>query len=119
LKPVYLQIGYRIDSRDGPPYDNIVEERTIPLATSRTTSSVGPVWFRGFGELQVEPGVFGRLALNFEYAGDNTGLRALEVGTTVDAYPEATHHGRGGGVVNKRFYLEFYLALQFGSKTIR
>lgn len=120
LKPVYLQIGYRVDSRDGPPYDSIIEERYDPTRHFANNIYGRASWFRGFGELQVEPGVFGRLALNFEYAGDNTGLRALEVGTTLDAYArEVPIMAEVDGVVNKRFYLEFYLALQFGSKTIR
>lgn len=120
LKPVYLQIGYRIDSRDGPPYDSIVEERYDPKRHFANNIFGRASWFRGFNEMSIEPGVFGRLALNFEYAGDNTGIRALEVGTTVDAYPRLIPiMAEVDGVVNKQFFLEFYLALQFGSKTIR
>ena len=120
LKPVYLQIGYRVDSRDGPPYDSILEERYDPQRHFANNIYGRASWFRGFNEIKVEPGVFGRLALNFEYAGDNTGIRALEVGTTVDAYARRIPvMAQIEGVVNKRFFLEFYLALQFGSKTIR
>jgi hypothetical protein len=49
------------------------------------------------------------------------GIRALEVGASLDAYAEelpimADLEGIGS---NKQFYLEFYLALHFGSKKIR
>ena len=120
LKPVYLQIGHRIDERDGPPYDSIVEERYDPQKHFANNIFGRASWFRGFNEMGIRPGVFGRLALNFEYAGDNTGIRALEVGTTVDAFPDVVPiMAEVEGVVNKRFFLEFYLALHFGSKTIR
>lgn len=120
LKPVYLQIGYRIDGRETPPYDNIVEEKYDPERHFANNIFGRASWFRGLGELRVQPGAFGRLALNFEYAGDNTGIRALEVGTTVDAYPERLPiMAEVEGVVNKSVYLELYLAVLFGGKKIR
>lgn len=120
LKPVYLQIGYRIDGREMAPYDNIVEERYDP-DKHRSSNIFGRAsWFRGLGELSVVPGVFGRAGLNFEYAGDNTGIRALEVGATVDAYPERIPiMSEEEEVINKRIFLQFYIAMHFGSKTIR
>jgi hypothetical protein len=120
LKPVYLQIGYRIDGRETPPYDNIVEEKYDPDTHFANNIFGRASWFRGLGELRVQPGAFGRLALNFEYAGDNTGIRALEVGGTVDAYAERVPiMAEVDGVVNKQFFLEFYLSAQFGGKKIR
>ncbi len=120
LKPVYLQIGYRVDAQKGPPYDNIVEELYDPQKHNASNIYGRASWFRGLNELRVRPGAFGRLALNFEYAGDNTGIRALEVGTTVDVYPQVIPiMAEMDDVVNKQVFLEFYLALQFGSKTIR
>ncbi len=73
------------------------------------------------GEIKLYPGAFGRFAFNFEYAGNNTGIRALEAGVTMDAYGaklpqmatlEAEDH-------NKQFFLEFYVAMHFGAKAIR
>lgn len=120
LKPVYLQIGHRIDERDGPPYDSIIEERYDPEKHFANNIFGRASWFRGFGEMGIQPGVHGRLALNVEYAGDNTGIRALEAGATMDAFPGPIPiMAEVDGVTNKRFFLQFYLALQFGSKTIR
>ncbi len=120
MKPVYLQIGYRLDGKEIAPYDNIIEERYDP-AIHRSSNIFGRAsWFRGLGELSVMPGAFGRLGLNFEYAGDNTGIRALEVGATLDAYPTTVPiMVEDELIVNKRFFFELYLALQFGGKTIR
>lgn len=36
--------------------------------------------------MKLYPGAFGRFAFNFEYAGTNTGVRALDVGVSMDAY---------------------------------
>jgi hypothetical protein len=120
LKPVYLQIGYRIDSREIPPYDNIIEERYDPERHFANNIFGRASWFRGLGELSVQPGVFGRMAMNFEYAGDNTGVRALEVGTTVDVYADKVPIlADVSGVKNKNIFFELYLALQFGGKKIR
>ncbi len=120
LKPVYLQIGYRIDEREIPPYDNIIEERYDPERHFANNIFGRASWFRGLGELNVQPGVFGRMAMNFEYAGDNTGVRALEVGTTVDVYADTVPiMADASGVRNKNIFFELYLALLFGGKKIR
>lgn len=120
LKPVYLQIGYRADGQDNPPYDDIIEEKYDPAKHFANNIFGRASWFMGLGELGVVTGVFGRAALNFEYAGDNTGVKALEVGASLDAYPQKIPiMAEVEGVENKQFFLEFYLALQFGGKKIR
>lgn len=116
LKPVYLQI-----LSNEPAFQTITTERYDPARHFANNIYSRASWFTGLGETQIYPGGFGRAALNFEYAGDNTGIRALEVGASLDAYAEelpimADLEGIGS---NKQFYLEFYLALHFGSKKIR
>lgn len=116
LKPVYLQIlGAEF------PSQTITTERYDPEKHFANNIYSRASWFKGLGETRIYPGAFGRFAFNFEYAGDNTGIRALEVGTSLDAYGEtlpimADLAGIGS---NKQFYLEFYIALHFGSKKIR
>jgi hypothetical protein len=116
LKPVYLQIG---EPRD-PPYTTIAVERYDPEEHFANNIYGRASWFRGVGEMQVRPGAHARIALNFEYAGDNTGIRAIEAGASVDVFPEKVPiMAELPGVENKEFFLEFYVALQFGNKTIR
>ena len=120
LKPVYLQIGYRADGQPIAPYDDIREERYDPTRHFANNIYGRASWFRGLGELNVYPGAFGRFAVNFEYASDNTGVRAIEVGATVDAYTQVVPiMAEVEGVQNKQVFLEFYLSLLFGGKTIR
>lgn len=115
LKPVYLQIG-----EPEYPYETIVTERYDPAKHFANNIFGRASWFKGLGETKLYPGAFGRFAFNFEYAGDNTGIRALEAGVTLDAYAEKVPiMAELEGVENKQFFLEFYLALHFGSKTIR
>lgn len=120
LKPVYLQIGRRLDDQTGPPYDNIVEERYDPSKHFANNIFGRASWFRGVNEMKVRAGGFARLALNFEYSGRNRGVKGLEVGATADLYPvELPIMAEVSGVKNKQVFLEFYLALQFGAKTVR
>lgn len=117
LKPVYLQIltepGFSYQPVSTEPYD--------PRRHFADNILGRASWFKGVGEMKLYPGAFGRFAFNFEYAGNNTGIRALEAGVSLDAYAEkvpimADIEDVG---TNKQFFLEFYIALHFGAKTIR
>jgi hypothetical protein len=117
LKPVYLQIGTPGDY----PYVSISTERYDPDKHFANNIFGRASWFKGLGETRIYPGAFGRFAFNFEYAGDNTGVRALEVGASMDAYGQKLPimADLGGPDINKQFFFEFYLAVEFGSKRIR
>jgi hypothetical protein len=116
VKPVYLQIG----KPDIIPYQSIVIERYDPGIHDVQNIYGRATWFRGLGELGLRPGVFGRFGFNFEYSGQTTGLKALEAGVSVDAFPTVIPiMAELEGVVNKQIFLQFYLALQFGKKTIQ
>lgn len=113
LKPVYLQIG----KPDRIPYANIVTERYDPAVHDVQNIYGRATWFNGLDEMKLYPGGFGRIAFSFEYSGQVTGLKGIEVGATMDAYPKVVPiMAELEGVVNKRFFFEFYLALQFGKK---
>ncbi len=115
LKPVYLEIG-----KPGIPYEVIVVERYDPAVHSVNNIFGRASWFKGVDEMQLRPGAFGRFAFNFEHATTGTGVKAIEVGVTLDAYlEEVPIMAEVDGVENKQFFLEFYLSLQFGKKNIR
>lgn len=117
LKPVYLQIL----GTPGMAYQPVSTERYDPKLHFADNILGRASWFKGVGEMQLYPGAFGRFALNFEYAGTNTGIRALEAGVSLDAYGKAVPimadlENEG---INKQFFLEFYIALYFGAKKTR
>jgi hypothetical protein len=115
-KPVYLQIG----KPDAIPYVTIVTERYDPSVHDVQNIYGRASWFKGVGEIVPYFGGFGRFGFNFEHSGHADGIKAIEVGCTVDAYPEVIPiMAEMEGVTNKQFFFEFYLAIQFGKKYIQ
>jgi hypothetical protein len=115
LKPVYLQIG-----EPAFIYEVVTTQRYDP-GTHGVDDIIGRAsWFTGVGESRFYPGAFTRFGFNFEYAGENEGVKALEVGATLDAFAKTLPiMAELEGVKNKQFFLEFYVALQFGKKLER
>ena len=115
-KPVYLQIG----KPDNIPYETFVVERYDPAIHNVQNIYGRASWFKGFGELGLYPGAFARLGLNFEYSGQTTGIKALEVGMSMDAYAvKVPIMAEVEDVSNKQFFFEFYLAVLFGKKYVQ
>lgn len=113
LKPVYLQIGIP----DNFPYEDIIVERYDPAKHGVQNIYGRASWFQGFGEMVLYPGGHGRFGFNFEHSGQASGVKSIEVGVTMDAYPVVVPiMAEVEGVDNKQFFLEFYLSLQFGKK---
>lgn len=118
LKPVYLQIGKRSDL-DIFPYETIVVERYDPNEHDGDNIYGRASWFRGFGEMKLYPGAFGRFGFNFEHSGQVAGIKAIEVGVSMDAYATPVPiMAELEGVTNKQFFFAFYLSVQFGKKFI-
>jgi hypothetical protein len=115
-KPVYLEIG----KPDNIPYETFVIERYDPAIHDVQNIYGRASYFKGFGEMKLYPGGFGRFGLNFEYSGQTTGIKAIEVGASLDAYPVVVPiMAELEGVTNKQFFFEFYLAIEFGKKYIQ
>ena len=113
VKPVYLQIG----KPDNFPYDAIVTERYDPAIHDIQNIFGRASWFNGFGEMRLYPGGFGRFGFNFEHSGEASGIKAIEVGASMDAYPVVVPiMAELEDVTNKQFFFELYLTVQFGKK---
>lgn len=114
-KPVYLQIG----SPDTFPYESITTERYDPEKHDVQNIYGRATWFRGLGEIRPYIGGFARFGFNFENAGDAAGIKGLEVGASMDAYPQPVPiMAELDDVENKQFFFQFYLSLFFGKKSI-
>lgn len=114
-KPVYLQIG-----KPEIPYEFIVVERYDPTVHYVDDIFGRASWFKGLNELALYPGIFGRFGFNFEHSGEADGIKSIEVGVSMDAYPaEIPIMAELEGVRNKQFFLAFYVGLKFGKKYIR
>lgn len=83
LKPVYLQI---INPTNDPFLFTFTDERydpsfhTIDNIYGRSKGS------KGLGETKINPGVFGKFGIQFEYANEDDAIRAIELGSVVDFY---------------------------------
>lgn len=116
LKPVYLEIG----KPDNIPYETYVIERYDPAVHNVQNIYGRASWLNGIGEIAPYVGGFGRMAFNFEYSGQTTGIKAIETGVTLDAYPVTVPiMAELEGVRNKQFFLEFYIAVQFGKRFVQ
>ncbi|MDX9752292.1 MAG: hypothetical protein RBT71_14535 [Flavobacteriales bacterium] len=114
-KPVYLQIG----SPDTFPYESISTERYDPARHDVQNIYGRATWFRGVEEMRFHFGGFARFGFNFEHSGSASGIRGLEVGATIDAYPTPVPiMAELDDVRNKQFFFQFYLSLFFGKKSI-
>ena len=112
-KPVYLEIG----KPDNYPYESIVVERYDPAIHNIQNINGRASWFTGVGDMELYPGAFGRFGLNFEHSNQTSGIKAIEVGASIDAYPVAIPiMAQLEGVVNKQLFFQFYLSVQFGKK---
>jgi hypothetical protein len=110
-KPVYLEII----SPDNSPLFSVIVERYDPIKHEIQDIYGRAGGLRGFGEMQIQPGLHGAFAFNFEYDAKREGLKGIEVGATMDFFP-------GGPVEimafadNQQLFFNFYINLQFGSK---
>jgi hypothetical protein len=68
---------------------------------------------RGLDEITLHPGVYGKAGLNFEFGKNNTKIRALEVGITMDVLPMGLEIMSG---TNQIFFPTGYLSFHFGKR---
>lgn len=116
LKPIYLEVQepgtrlsaterfdperhYQIPSTTGPPLTNI--------------SGRAP-WMRGLEEASVMPSIFMKAGLMFENSPEDEGLRALELGVTLDLFPKEVPIMAFD--VNSFYYFGLYLTIRYGKK---
>jgi len=105
-KPVYLLI-----KKDN---QNVVDERYDPDIHS-TNNIVGKSYpFVGIDETKYYPGLFLRAALNFDYGGKSSSVRALEVGLSGDIYIEAIP--MMAYEEPHQYFLTAFVSLQFGGR---
>lgn len=111
-KPVYLEILK--DSPGGNGDALIVIEKYDPDKHFIDDIYGRGPFLRGFGEMKLYPGAYGRFGFNFEYGPSDTEVKSLETGICVDVYPKviplmANEH-------NHQVLVSLYLNLSFGKK---
>ena len=110
LKPYYLYIFKTINNG----IVTYTEEKYNPDKHYLDNIYGRGSFFKGFSEIKINPGLYGRFALNFEFGKNDTKVIALETGVIADFYFKplqimALNEG-------KNFYLNLYIALQLGRR---
>lgn len=121
LKPVYLQIIHQYEDSPGSYYLEI--ERYDPSQHYIDNIYGRASFLRGFGDLKIVPGVYVRGAWNFEFANYREGLKGLEIGASLDAFPfrvpimaQSILDEKSNGAKNHQFFATVYLNFFIGRK---
>ena len=112
LKPVYLEIGY-----PSIPYQYWVTERYDPQRHFFDDIYGRASGLEGLNELKLLPGGFVKFAFNFEYSTEKDGLKGMETGVVLDAYPKPVPIMAEEIIgQNRQFFVSFYLNFFIGRK---
>ena len=110
LKPIYYHMAY--GDNQMVSLEKFDEERHNVYNVVKS----GP-YFKGFKEIAMQPGIFGRFALNFEYAAESSSIRGIELGAVIDAYYKDIEILAFAD--NYPIIVSLYLNLQYGKKWYR
>ncbi|HAD98720.1 MAG TPA: hypothetical protein DCG19_15010 [Cryomorphaceae bacterium] len=114
LKPIYLQV---------------YEESSSPIGILRTVRynpdkhNVSNIYgeanfFKGFGEISLKPGVYGKIGFSFDFDLLDRKVTSLETGVIYDLFftEVPIFYEEGGNDVNQIGFFQLYLAVNFGYK---
>jgi hypothetical protein len=70
---------------------------------------------KGWGEIKIKPGAFGKAAMRFDYGRFNESAQSIEIGVSAEIYaskiPIMLLQKK-----DKRLFMQVYLALSFGRR---
>jgi hypothetical protein len=110
LKPYYLKVFDPLtrEIRDVKYGEN----DTVFLSPDVILGATG--FSRGFGEIKLTPGVFGKAALRFDYGRYNELVSAIEVGLSLESYVKKMPQMLLNK--NRQVYFTAYAAIEFGRR---
>lgn len=107
-KPVYYEVYNQTSSNT---YSITTEKFNADLHAPQDIISRAS-FFKGFNELKVTPGLFGRIGLNFEFGKKDPNITSLEVGATLDAYLKKIPIMASED--NRQIFPALYISFRFG-----
>jgi len=117
-KPIYLEIIY-IEEPNNQPYIEVEkfdpDRHYIDNIYGRASS------LRGFDELKLHPGAFGKFSFCFEYGNERERLKGIEAGVAADLYTHripimAIYDEKSTNPKNHQLFLSLYLNFFIGTK---
>lgn len=112
LKPVYLEIGY-----PEFPYAYVTSERYNPEIHSIDRIFGRASNLKGIDEIGLIPGLHAKFGVVFEYSSLRDGIKGIELGATLDAFPKKVPIM--AFAKNNSLFFNFYIQLLFGKKYIQ
>jgi hypothetical protein len=107
-KPVYYEVYNQTSSNT---YIISTEKFNADLHAPQDIISRAS-FFKGFNELKVSPGLFGRIGVNFEFGKKDPNITSLEVGATLDAYLKKIPIMASED--NRQIFPALYISFRFG-----
>lgn len=107
-KPVYYEVFVATSSTTYI----IVTEKFNPTITEPVDILSRASFFKGFGELKIAPGLYGRFGVNFEFGKKDPRISVLEVGITADVYYKKIPIMASGD--NRWIFPAMYVSFSFG-----
>ncbi len=107
-KPIYYRVFHFISAEE-----YIITEEKFSSAITMPTEIYGRAPFtKGFDEIKVLPGLYGKSGFNFEYSKEDKIIHAIEVGAQINAFPKSipimsTEH-------NKAIFFSLFVSYRFG-----
>jgi len=115
-KPVFLDILENNPDNPSDSFKIVVTKQYDPNDPDQTLDNIygSSSFFTGFGKMKLYPGVYGKFAISFEYAGWQRKIAALETGVMVDFFPHAIPIMAYNK--NENVYFNFYISILWGGK---
>ena len=116
LKPYYLDLLIpegNVYVRKYEKYSDANKEYFLDL-NNRGTILGGGGFERGWGEVQIKPGLLLRSGFDFDYTPTRKSLFRVEIGASAELYPKVIPIM--ANTKNSAYFLNFYADIQFGRR---
>ncbi len=116
LKPIYLQVFE--ETSPGSPISILTTVRYNPEEHNVSNIYGEANFFKGFGEMSLKPGIYGKLGVTFDFDLLDRKVTSLEVGTIYDLFftEVPIFYEEDGVDINQVGFFQMYLAVNFGYK---
>ncbi|MFT4681654.1 MAG: hypothetical protein ACI9FU_000374 [Granulosicoccus sp.] len=110
-KPVYLEItDFSI------PFSPVNTERYDPDNPKHRKDNIlgASYFFKGFDKMEINPGLYGKVGVSFDYAKKQRSVSTIEAGVIVDVYFRVIE--QMAFTSNNQVFVNLYISLNFGTK---
>jgi hypothetical protein len=110
VKPYYLDVVDQSNEQRSVKYNS--GDSLLFVSPGSITGASGPG--KGWSDVKVNPGLFAKTALRFDFGSYNESITALEIGMSVEAYSRKVEQMLY--INSHRFFYQGHIAIVFGSR---